>query len=348
MSQTAVIIGAGIVGLHIANVLKEKGYEVYVLDKEPYLAEHTSGRNSGVIHAGIFYKTDSFKEQVCIEGNRLTYEWLLKLSVSHRNCGKWVVPEPGQEGQIDEFFAKVQALPIPEPKILSATEVKTLEPNLRNTEAILIPSTGILDAAEYVKTMANYLETQGVMIVLNCEVEGVKENQLLTTRGEIPYDIAINCAGLFSDEIAKQTGLNDYEIKPCRGDYYLLNSNPLSKPVYHLPYKNSHGLGVHLTPTLDNQTLIGPNAFFIDSKSDYDHHSDLEAYSNSVNYYLPEIKNPNIQLAYTGNRPKLFKNGEALPLFTFEKQDNWIHLLGIESPGLTSAPALAKHFITLL
>ena len=88
-------IGAGIVGLHVARVCLERGDQVLVLDGAPYLAEHTSGRNSGVIHSGIFYETGSFKEQLCIAGNAKTYAWVKKLGVAHSASGKWVVPEPG-------------------------------------------------------------------------------------------------------------------------------------------------------------------------------------------------------------------------------------------------------------
>lgn len=344
----AVIIGAGIVGLHIANLLCDKGHEVYVLDKAPYFAEHTSGRNSGVIHAGIFYQTGSFKEHLCLEGNRLTHEWVKKLAVAHDSCGKWVVPEPGQEDDLEPFYERLCALDMPRPEILTASEVKKREPHLRELPAILVPSTGILDAAAYVKALAVFVEQKGVSVILNCEVFEVNGNMLRTSRGEIPFDLAVNSAGLWADVILGMTGVNGYEIRPCRGDYYMISSAPLRRPVYHLPYKNEHGLGVHLTPTLDGQTLIGPNAFFIEEKSNYQHHSDITAYWNSLAFYLPAYDVGQIQPAYSGNRPKLYKDGKAVSEFTIFKHHNWIHLLGIESPGLTSAPVLARHVANLL
>lgn len=344
-AMPVLIIGAGIVGLHIAGLLKDRGDEVFVLDAAPYLAEHTSGRNSGVIHSGVFYKTGSFKEKVCIEGNRLTYEWIKKLNVPFRPCGKWVVPEEGQENDLDPFFERIRKLPIPAPRKISKNELHEQEPALRPSEAIFIPSTGIVDAAGYVKAMATCLEEKGVQIVLNCKVTNVKENALETTRGEIPFDIAINSAGLFADEIATMAGLSNYTIRPCRGDYYLLNKQPVSRPVYHLPYLGANGLGVHLTPTLDGQTLLGPNAFFVEDKLDYRHRSSPEAYENAVRFYLPQLKDFRINAAYSGNRPKLYRNGQAVGEFVIEKKENWVHLLGIESPGLTSAPALAQEVL---
>jgi L-2-hydroxyglutarate oxidase LhgO len=348
MSQTAIVIGAGIAGLHVAHILNEKGYDVFVLEKDPRLGEQTSGRNSGVIHAGIFYESGSLKETSCIEGNRLTYEWLERLKIPHRRCGKWLVPEEGQEGQVEPFYERLRELPIPTPRHVTPTELQECEPQLRSLSAIEVPSTGIVDAAAYVKALAVYLENAGVQLLLNCEVQGVLGEILQTSRGEISFDLAVNCAGLFGDRIASMAGVRDYEIRPCRGDYYILSQDPLSKPVYHLPYQGADGLGVHLTPTLDGQTLLGPNAFFIEEKLDYEHRSSPEAYRRAVQYYLPELKAPRIQLAYSGNRPKLFYKGEAVSDFKLMARDAWVHLLGIESPGLTAAPALAREVVKKL
>ncbi len=343
-----VIIGAGIIGLHMANVMREKGLEVYILEKEAYLAEHISGRNTGVIHAGIFYTPGSFKEKMCIEGNALTYEWLNKLKIEHNPCGKWIVPSKGQEDEVECFFEKASKLPISKPQFISGNALKQQEPKLIQSNALFIPSTGVLDSASYVKALAVYLGNKGVSITMNCLVEEIKDNALITSRGEIPFDLALNCAGLFSDDIAMKTGLSGYEIRPCRGDYYVLNKSPLNKPVYHLPRKDLLGLGLHLTPTLDGLMLIGPSADFIEDKSDYEHHSDRESFYESLAYHIEGIDADKLQPGYSGNRPKLFKNDKPLPEFTIIKKDNWIHLLGIESPGLTAAPALAKHVVGMM
>ncbi|MBI2067879.1 MAG: NAD(P)/FAD-dependent oxidoreductase [Deltaproteobacteria bacterium] len=344
-----VIIGAGIVGLHTARVFQERGDEVYLLETASSLGEETSGRNSGVIHSGVFYKPGSFKEKVCIEGNRFTYQWLRELNVNHQACGKWIVPEEGQEADLETFLARIENLPITKPQLLSPKQLSRQEPLLRPTQAIFIPSTGLVDAAGYLKSMALYLEERGVHIILGCRVTGLRgERALETERGEIPFDLAINAAGLYADEVARWSGLNEYEIRPCRGDYYLLNQQPLQRPVYHLPNRSAHGLGVHLTPTLDGQTLVGPNAFFIREKSNYSPLSSIEDFQRSVRFYLPHLKDFSLSQGYSGNRPKLFRAGQPVGEFILKKKGNWIHALGIESPGLTAAPALAREILRLL
>lgn len=343
-----VIIGAGILGLHIAARLLESDKQVIVLDAARYLAEHTSGRNSGVVHAGIFYQAGSFKETVCIEGNRLSYEWLERLHVPYRRSGKWVVPEEGQEEEVEPFFERIRRLPIPAPRLVEKDHLAAEEPFLRPSRAVFVPSTGVLDAASYVKSLAAYLEGKGVPVILNCQVTEIGNGKLQTTRGEIDFDVCINAAGLFADEMAKMSGLIGYEVRPCRGDYYLLQTQPVTRPVYHLPYLGAPGLGVHLTPTVDGQTLLGPNAFFIAGKTDYEHRSDPGAYEAAVRFYLPSLKNFRITQAYSGNRPKLYRNGQPVNEFVIERRGDVIHLLGIESPGMTAAPVLARHVANLI
>ncbi|MBI2335795.1 MAG: NAD(P)/FAD-dependent oxidoreductase [Deltaproteobacteria bacterium] len=343
-----VVIGAGIVGLHVAEALRSKGHEVFVLEKEKFLAEHTSGRNSGVIHAGIFYESGSLKEKFCVEGNRLTYEWVKKLKIPFLPCGKLILLEPHQHEQAEKFLEKLKNLKIPEPRWIKASEIETYQPNIRKTDALLIPSSGILDAATYVKQLALYFENQGGQLLLSCEVLEAKPHELTTTRGPIEFDCAINSAGLWCDQFALASGLLGYEIKPCRGDYYVASLPIVQRPIYHLPDPKGLGLGIHFTPTMDNQTLLGPNAFFIEEKSDYHHRSEEAPFQQAIKQDLPGCGTPYLNPGYSGNRPKLFHDGKPVRDFTILQHSNWIHLLGIESPGLTSAPCIAQHVLSML
>ncbi|HLD44383.1 MAG TPA: FAD-dependent oxidoreductase, partial [bacterium] len=309
------IIGAGIVGLHVAQALHQKGHEVFVLEESPYLAEHTSGRNSGVAHTGIYYETGSLKEKLCCEGNQLTHEWLRKLKVTHLECGKWVIANPGHEDELEIFYKRISPLPIPQPVLKTAAQIKSEEPNLRPTPAIFVPSAFVMDAAGYVKALANFVATLGVQIIQPCRVTGVQDNTLSTTRGPIQFDLAINCAGLFCDDIAKMTGITNYQIKPCRGDYYVASKQLTHRPVYHLPQKGDHALGIHFTPTVDGQTLIGPNAFFIDDKTDYHHRSEVTPFMTALAEDLPGCEKINLTKGFSGNRPRLFKEGKPVTDF---------------------------------
>ena len=158
----------------------------------------------------------------------------------------------------------------------------------------------------------------------------------------------INTAGLWSAHVAKLSGLIDFEIRPCRGDYYQYGSLPISKPVYHPPNPSGLGLGIHLTPTLDGQLLLGPNAYFIKDLDNYAQGSLPDDYLATLKDHLPDLPHDRIQAAYSGNRPKLFFKGKPLTDFCFVQEGRWIHALGIESPGLTAAPAIARHIWALM
>lgn len=343
---TLVIVGGGIVGLHVASTLSDQFDDTFILEQSPYLAEHTSGRNSGVIHAGIFYEQGSFKERFCIEGNELTKNWLKKLDVAHNCCGKLIISS--SENDLDSFHQKLLSLPIATPQRLTKEQTQEMEPHLKASPSIFIPSTGLVDAAAYVKAMANHLEQQGIQIIKNCVVQSVTENTITTSRDTITFDHAINAAGLSSDDIYKQLGQKSYTIKACRGDYYTTMQKIVSRPIYHVPQKQAQGLGVHITPTLDEQILIGPNAFFIDEKMDYQHKSTKQEFLESLKMDLQSTAHIKLQPGYSGNRPKLFLNDKQMRDFVFETTPNWTHLLGIESPGLTAAPAIANHIKSLL
>lgn len=346
--KNAVVIGAGIVGLHVAACLQDRGWSVLVLDAAPYLAEHTSGRNSGVIHSGVFYQSGSLKEKTCLEGNQLTYEWLQKLEVPYLASGKWVVPEPGQEGELLPFYERLLQMKIAGVQLFEKSEMQKQEPALCCSDAVLIPTTGVLDAAAYVKAMSHYVQERGADVVLQCKVKSFSGNSLETTRGPIEYDLCVNSAGLNADEMAEMAGLSGYTIRPCRGDYYILPDRPVKRPVYHLPYQGAQGLGIHLTTTVDGSTLFGPNAFMIEKKDDYAHHSDRTAYEQALLHYLPGLDAGRLRPAYSGNRPKLFYRGQAMRDFVIQKQGDVIHLLGIESPGLTASPALARAVVDMI
>lgn len=345
------VIGAGIVGLHVASALRALGHEVFVLEREARASEHTSGRNSGVVHSGIYYTPGSLKETLCVEGNPQTYTWLERLQVPHRRCGKLVLPDAGDHAALEAFEAKVAALPIPRARRVSRADVRALEPAVAGDDGLFVPSTGVMDAAAYVTAMRTFCRNEGVEVLLRCAVTGVDTaaGTLETTRGPLPFDVAVNCAGLYADDVATLAGLTGYAITPFRGDYYVLpQAGWLGRPVYHIARPGDPGLGVHLTPTTDDHVLLGPNVVEGVPRDDYRHRSPPDAFVESLRHMLPDADPALLQPAWSGNRPKLTFQGARVPDFVIRRHGAWIHTLGIESPGLTAAPAIAARVCALL
>jgi 2-hydroxyglutarate dehydrogenase len=340
-----IVIGGGIVGCHIAHRVANLGQEVFLLEKERALGEHTSTRNSGVIHGGIYYPTGSLKAHFCVRGRHLTYTFLKEHNVPHSKCGKLIVALEERELKALEDLKKqggengVEHL-----STIEASDVRKREPRVRCLAALLSPETGILDMAAYVRTLERVLVGQGVTIVKQCKVLSISDrNALKTTRGEIEADFIINAAGLYSDSIAAMCGLEGYEIIPYKGDYYNTTEEVIKGLVYPVP-DSTLSLGVHLTRTLGEETLIGPSVLRVTDKEDYEIKTPKDEFVQGALAIIPDLHIDRIYPGYSGNRPKLYCQGVLQTDFVIRKQDpGRVHLLGIESPGMTAAPALAEH-----
>lgn len=336
------VIGGGLVGMHIANSLNDAGHEVWLLERERNFGHHTSSRNSGVIHAGIFYNDNSLKERSCLDGNKLTYAWAIKLGIRYKKTGKLIIAEHKDLCRLLKLQQKANSLNIKNKLIYGCMDINFIE-NIIAEIALHIEDTGIIDVAQYLVEMEKYLVDHDVMMVNNCNICEVQGNRLVTNRGNMQFDIIINSCGLWSDDTSKQCGIDGYEIRPMRGDYAIIPYPLVTMPVYGLPDEDNNVLGVHLTPTMDHQVLIGPNAYFIQDKHNYKHNTDICVFIDSIKHLFYNLKINDVRYSYSGNRPKLFKDGVMIKDFQIIKHNNWIHLLGIESPGLTSAPALGNY-----
>jgi len=197
--------------------------------------------------------------------------------------------------------------------------------------------------------MEKVLKGLGVTIVKQCKVLSVgNQNILSTTRGEMEADILINAAGLYSDSIARMCGLEGYEIVPSKGDYYNTTEDVIRGLVYPVP-DYPHTLGIHLTRTLGEETLIGPSIVQVSDKEDYEIKTPREEFEKGALAIVPDINIKRIYPGYSGNRPKLYYHGELQTDFVIQKQEKErIHLLGIESPGLTAAPAIAEYVAKMI
>jgi len=345
-----VVIGGGIVGCHTAYRLAMEGKEVFLLEKEKALGEHTSTRNSGVIHGGIYYPQGSLKARLCVRGRHLTYEFLKNHDIPHWKCGKIIVALVNAElKSLEDLKKRGEDNNVENLRLIDEAEVRKIEPRVRCLVALHSPETGILDMAAYVRIMEKLLRGLGVTIVKQCKVISIDDhNTLTTTRGEMETEMIINAAGLYSDSIARMCGLEGYEILPHKGDYYNTTEDVIRGLVYPVP-DSPHSLGIHLTRTLGEETLIGPSAVQVSDKDDYEIKTPREEFEKGALTMIPDFNIHRIYPGYSGNRPKLYYHGELQTDFVILKQEKErVHLLGIESPGLTAAPAIAEYVAKML
>lgn len=265
------IIGGGIVGLSIAWRLKSRHPDasVLVLEKETAVASHQSGRNSGVIHAGIYYEPGSLKARFCKAGVAATIEFCEDHGIPYEQCGKLIVATNDLElGRLAALFerARVNELDV---VWLDAGELRAEEPNITGVAAILLHTTGIVDYAVVAEKMAQLFRQQGGDIRFAAEVTAIQEScdrvSLTLASGErIESAFVVACAGLQSDRIARMQGLDiDFRIVPYRGEYYRLrpDKNGIVKHlIYPVPDPELPFLGVHLTRMIDGSVTVGPSA----------------------------------------------------------------------------------------
>jgi glycerol-3-phosphate dehydrogenase len=373
MDQTnVVIIGGGVVGCAIACELSATTSDVFLLEALPKLGMATSTRNSGVIHSGIYYPQGSLKARLCVAGNSLTKQFCERYHVPHKNCGKLVVASHDHEiPELEKLAANGRANGVEGLRMVGRDRILEREPHVKAIAALEVPSTGILSAEELVKTYARIASDRGAHILnsarvarleprtdsveVTVEVGDPAEPESLQ-RETIAARCVINSAGLYSDEVAAMLGDTHYKIYPVRGEYAEVirsRSSLINALVYPLPHTDMLSLGVHFTRTLWDTVLVGPTARYVDDKNDYE--SDrlpLEEFWKSALELLPELKLEDLRLAYSGLRPKLVPPDKHTAAdFIIARDKNCpraINLVGIESPGLTAAPAIAAHVAKLV
>jgi len=361
------IIGAGVVGLAIAAELSRQQKGVCVIEKNRTFGLETSSRNSEVIHAGIYYPEDSLKARFCIEGNRLLYELCQKYEIAHRRLGKIIVATDEDEiSKLEELYRQGLSNGVNDLRLLSQKEVKGLEPNVEATAGMLSPSTGIIDSHSLMRTFYGLAKEQGTDFVFNTEVIGIEKTGdkynvgIQDREGTSSFitDILINSAGLNSDTIARLAGIDidrtGYRLHYCKGEYFSLNSPdgaPVSRLVYPLP--ELAGKGIHVTLNLDGQVRLGPSTRYINEPDYKVDDAQKEAFYQSVKKFLPQLRIEDLQSDFAGTRPKLQGSGEDFRDFVITEEaakglPGLINLIGIESPGLTASPAIARYVVEII
>jgi L-2-hydroxyglutarate oxidase LhgO len=274
------IIGGGIIGLATALSLTDRypRAPLVLLDKEPKLAAHQTGHNSGVIHSGIYYKPGSLKAQLTVEGARLMKAFCTKHGIHWEPCGKLIVATDDRElGRLQSLHERGQANGLSGLKVLEAPEVKGYEPHCRAVRALLVPETGIVDYAEVAGKMGELLKARGVEMMTGAGVTAIRRAGqglvLETARGGVESRFLVNCAGLHSDEVARLMGVRPaVRIIPFRGEYYMLRPERRSlvkNLIYPVPDPEFPFLGVHFTRSVHGDVEAGPNAVLAFAREGY-------------------------------------------------------------------------------
>ncbi len=358
----AVVVGAGAVGLAIASEIAGKDRDIFILERESAIGQGASSRNSEVIHAGIYYATGTLKAKLCVEANPMLYKICVENKVPHKKLGKIIVGNGEDEvKQLEGLMRQGEANGVHDLELIDSDKIHRLEPRVRGDAAVLSPSTGIMDAHGL---MDHYLrkarrQSGSDPLVLETEVTGITKSKdgyvVDTVSGGEPFSlearVVVNAAGLFCDRVAQMVGIDideaHYRLHWCKWDYFSLGGKPpATMLVYPPPLRDTLGLGIHSVPDLTGRLKFGPNAYYVD-KLDYHVESPVEPFWSDIVTYLPEIRKEDLHPDMAGIRAKLQGPGEKARDFVIAHEERrgypgFIDLIGIESPGLTSSPAIAK------
>ncbi|XP_011499979.1 PREDICTED: L-2-hydroxyglutarate dehydrogenase, mitochondrial [Ceratosolen solmsi marchali] len=283
-----VVVGGGIIGCATAREMKIRHPQmrIAIVEKEDGLAKHQTGHNSGVIHAGIYYKPESLKSKLCVEGLKLSYDYIKEKNIPFKQVGKLIVASNDSEiTYLNELYERGLKNKCPDIELIDKNCIKNHEPKCTGVKAIWSPWTGIVDWAVVCQHFAEDLKKMGGDIFLNFEVSGIAECvkckgetnspfiSLYSTNKYLNTKYILTCAGLHSDRLAAITGCDlSTRIVPIRGEYLLIKEdkkNFISTNIYPVPNPKFPFLGVHFTPKLNGDTWIGPNAVVAFAKEGY-------------------------------------------------------------------------------
>jgi L-2-hydroxyglutarate oxidase LhgO len=370
----AAVVGAGAVGLACAARLARAGRSVLILEALGAVGQESSARNSGVIHAGLYYPSGSLKALTCVEGRARLYARCAREQLAHRRCGKLVVAtNDGERAKLETIHAQGTRNDAGALRMIDAAELRVLEPRVRAIAALWSPETGIVDQHELISSYKREALAHGAELSLHTQVVGIDpapDGLTLTTRtrsaGTGPSDElsrvtaswVINAAGLRADAIAALAGLDvdalRYRLHPCKGDYFELASS-LRGMVEHLiyPMPEQAGLGVHVTLDLSGALRAGPDAHYVPEPVYHVDPGKAAHFAAAVQRYLPDVRVEHFTPGYAGVRPKLAGPGESFRDFVIEEASahgapRLINLIGIESPGLTASEAIAERVHALI
>ncbi|WP_336714761.1 L-2-hydroxyglutarate oxidase [Arthrobacter sp. USHLN218] len=395
--QRYAVIGGGILGAAVARRLLsvQPDARVTVLEKEPALASHQTGRNSGVVHAGLYYTPGSLKARLCRRGVGLLQEYCGGRGLAYDECGKVLVARDSvEESRLGDILARAQANGVPGVRIIDRDELRALEPHVEGTSGLHSPHTAIVDYGAVTRALAEDVAAAGGTVTTSFEVTGLARRggeTLVTGRRQgsettEAFDAVIVCAGLHADRVAKLAGDDDDpKIVPFRGEYYLLRPerrNLVKGLVYPVPDPRYPFLGVHLTPRVDGEVMVGPNAVLALAREGYGWTTfsarDLadalawpgfrafakkhwrtgatemlgslskRKFVAEARKYVPELTIDDVVPGPSGIRAQaLGRDGSLVDDFRITRHGSVLSVRNAPSPAATSSLAIAEHIVAL-
>ncbi len=359
------IIGAGVVGLAVAEKLAGQYGNVLLLEKNRSYGMETSSRHSGVIHAGIYYPASFLKADFCREGNRLLYKICRERNIPHKMTGKLIVAtNRGEIEELSKISERARLNGVEDLSFLSQKQLGRMEPGVRAIEALFSPSTGIIDSHALMTAFYLKAQAEGVTMAFRSSVTAIAKDgdnyEVVVNEGEYAFKtrVLINCAGLASDRMASLAGIDIdqkfYRLKYCKGDYFSASPSPkLSHLVYPVPPKEHVGLGVHATLDLAGRVRFGPDTEYVTNLEYNIDEKKADIFWESVQKYLPGVERKHIQPDTSGIRPKLQGPGDPYRDFVISEEGKngcpgLINLIGIESPGMTSCIPIARYVSNII
>ncbi len=360
--QKVVIIGAGITGASIARVLSRyEELEVTLIEKEIDVGWGATKANTGIIHPGHEDDPERYplRAELCVKGNRMWHDWTDELDIPVEWPGELMIAENEEELEVLEEYLEIgKKNGVTELRIVDKKELKTLEPRVSNSAeyALWAPSAGVIEPWEAVIALVENAVDNGVDIKLNTEVEDivVKDGQVdsvATDKGEVKADIVINAAGLFADEVSSMAGIDDFEIRPRKGEYYLFDEDVEKKPekLIH-PTPTEKTKGVYAVQSVEGNLMLGPTAEGLPQECKNERSTSEEGldfiWKNSKRLLKDLPSKARISKTFAGLRPE--PPGGNYIIESYDETRGFVNAAGIRSPGLTSAPAIAEKIVDIL
>lgn len=348
------IIGAGTVGMNLARELAKYKLDICVLEKEADVSCGCSKGNSGIVHGGYSDKPGTLKAELCVKGNRMYEKLENELHFGYRQTGSFVLAFSEEElVTLQTLYEYGVTNGVEGLKIMDAAETKQYEPHVSDAvnASLYCKNAGVVSPYEFVIALAENSIKNGVKLLLEHKVEKIeKENDIFlitTNKGAVKAKFVVNAAGLYSDAVAAMVGIDKYKITPRRGQYVILDkeqSHLVKSVIFQCPTKL--GKGILVTATYHGNLMIGPNAEEIDAKDDVGtDEKTLQYITKTARKSVPDIDMRKALKSFAGNRPVSNQKDWVIEESTVK---GFINLLGIDSPGLTSSPAIALKVIDIL